>query len=691
MSDREIRMLKGVGPARSAAFARLGITTRRQLLHFYPRDYEDRTKILPLSALENDKVQSFVATVLEPVTVSRVRPGLTLLRTVAGDDRARIRLAFFNQNYVKDLLRPGKTYLFYGKVSRTTYGLEAASPEFTPLSKGEVPEGSIEPIYPLTEGLTRKVVMQAVAQAYALEKDRLQDPLPDTLREELGLMPLAEALWQIHRPESFDLLEKARRRLVFDELFVLALGLLMLKNRRTGQTGAKIYTFPWKEFYAALPFELTGAQKLAIAEAMEDMQSGRLMNRLVQGDVGSGKTMVAAALAYQVARNGRQTALMAPTEILAAQHHQKLAPLFARFGMKAVLLTGRLPAAAKREAREVIEANEADLIIGTHALLSEQVAFPNLGLVICDEQHRFGVAQRAALAAKGSRLDGDTVESSPPHVLVMSATPIPRTLALILYGDLDLSILDERPPGRKDVATYCVGEDMRPRIESFVRKQAALGHQTYIVCPLVDEGDTAELKAATAFAENLQKNVFPDLSVDVLHGKMKSAEKEAVMARFLARETDVLVSTTVVEVGVDNPNATLMIVENAERFGLSQLHQLRGRVGRGDAQSYCILICQSDSETTRQRMDVLCKTNDGFVVAEKDLALRGPGDFFGRRQHGLPGLKLASLAADMAILKEAQTAAENLLDEDPELAQTEHALLASQVAALFDEAKNTLN
>jgi ATP-dependent DNA helicase RecG len=699
MAGRELRMLKGVGPARSEAFARLGILTRRQLLSFYPREYEDRTKILPISALENDKVQAFTATIIEPVTTSRIRPGLTIFRTIAGDERSRIRLTFFNQSFVKNALLPGKTYLFYGKVSRTTYGLEATGPEFTPLAKGETPAGSIVPVYPLTEGLSRKVVMRAVAQAYALEKDRLADPLPEDLRKAYDLMPLSEALWQIHRPDSFELLEKARRRLVFDELFLLSLGLLSLKSRRTCQNGAKITPFAWENFTAALPFSLTNAQKRAIEDAVEDMQSGRLMNRLVQGDVGSGKTMVAAALAYQMGKNGRQTALMAPTEILAAQHYQTLAPLFAKFGMETVLLAGRLPAAVKRAATEAIESGRATLIIGTHALLSEQVIYPNLGLVICDEQHRFGVAQRAALAAKGAQtpqpeysLPPDTpVDQTQPHVLVMSATPIPRTLALILYGDLDLSILDERPPGRKDVETYCVGEDMRRRIEAFVRKQAAQGHQTYIICPLVDESDTGELKAATAFAENLKTKIYPDLTVDVLHGKMKSAEKEAVMARFLAKEIDVLVSTTVIEVGVDNPNASLMIVENAERFGLSQLHQLRGRVGRGEAQSYCILFCQTDNELTRQRMDVLCQTNDGFLVAEKDLALRGPGDFFGRRQHGLPGLKLASLAADMAVLKVAQSSALSLLQEDPELAKEEHILLAKQVSTLFDEAKNALN
>jgi len=550
----------------------------------------------------------------------------------------------------------------------------------------------------------------------------LVETLPEDVLEKYNLARRKFSINNIHNPESFMSLQFARRRLVFEELFYMSLGLMKLRSRRTVQRG-RVFTIPdFAEFFDILQYEPTSAQRRAIGEGASDMASGALVSRLVQGDVGSGKTLVAAALAWMAAKNGSQTAFMAPTEILAAQHFDSLSKLFAPLGVTCALLTGGLPAAEKREARAAASSGAASIVIGTHALLSDPVAFASLGLVICDEQHRFGVNQRYALAAKGEH----------PHVIVMSATPIPRTLGLILYGDLDLSIIDEMPPGRQKIDTFRVGEDIRPRIEAFVRKQVGEGRQAYIICPLVEDSDDGELdgedeagagergaggaggaggkfggkppslegggakhrglqpvgaslKSVTAHAEDLKNRVYKDLRVGLIHGRMKSSEKDHVMSEFAAGMFDILVSTTVVEVGVDNPNASLMIVENADRFGLSQLHQLRGRVGRGPHKSYCILFCEDGNASAVDRMDILCKTNDGFKIAEKDLELRGPGEFFGIRQHGLPGLRLANLVSDMGVLKEAQEAASYILKIDGRLVQLEHREVAKKLLSLFGE------
>ena len=485
----------------------------------------------------------------------------------------------------------------------------------------------------------------------------------------------------IHFPESPEALDIARRRLAFEELFFFAIGLKLLRSRRETVSVEPFQPVDMAPFYNALPFTLTDAQRRCVEEAIADMQSGKPMNRLCQGDVGSGKTMVAAACVYFCVKNGRQAALMAPTELLAEQHYRGLAPLLERLNIRCALLTGSTTAKTKRSVTAQLATGEIDFAIGTHALISGGVAYADLGLVVTDEQHRFGVAQRTALAEKGEH----------PHTLVMSATPIPRTLALILYGDLDVSVIDQLPPGRKPIETYAVTSAYHPRLYAFIRKQVEAGRQVYIVCPMVSENDELpdERKAVTEYAQKLQTEIFPDLKVAFVHGKMKAREKDAVMSAFAAGKTDILVSTTVIEVGVDVPNANLMVVENAERFGLSQLHQLRGRVGRGAHQSYCVLVSDNKNDETRQRLKAMTKTADGFKIAEEDLRLRGPGDFFGLRQHGLPGLQVADLGCDTRLLAEAQSAADGLLAEDPAL--THHPATAERVRKLFQQSENSLN
>ena len=555
--------------------------------------------------------------------------------------------------------------------------------------------GCIVPVYPLTAGITNHLLCTLTQQAVAACAQDMPETLPRGVRLDHELAQAEFSYRNIHFPESFQALELARRRLTFEELFYLSAGLAMLKERRGDVLGCAIPSRPMEEFLARLPFPLTGAQRRVMEEISRDMASGRPMNRLVQGDVGSGKTVVAAYAAWLAAGAGYQSALMAPTEVLAEQHFRSLSALLEPAGVRVGLLTGSITPAGKKKVRQALAAGEIDLIIGTHALLSQGVEFARLGLMVADEQHRFGVAQRAALAAKGDS----------PHVLVMSATPIPRTLALIIYGDLDVSVIDELPPGRTPVETYVVREDKRARMYNFVRRLVGEGRQVYIICPAVEEnaesgmqraewegdGPALDLKAVTTYAKKLQTEVFPDLKVDFLHGKMKPREKETVMAAFAAGETDVLVSTTVIEVGVDVPNAALIIIENAERFGLSQLHQLRGRVGRGKHQSYCVLITNTRSVEAMQRLRTLASTADGFKISEEDLKLRGPGDFFGSRQHGLPQMKLADLAGDMRLLSEAQDSARRLLMADPTLSQPENRPVLERVRTLFAETPDIFN
>ena len=676
----DVRYIKGVGEQKAKALEKLGIRTLQDLISYFPRAYDDRRGIVKIKDLQDGESACVEAMVAATPTLSRIRKGLELVKLRAVDESGTLDITFFNQAYRKTSLIPGETYTFYGKAEGNLLRKTMTNPVVEKEGRREL-TGRIVPIYPLTAGISQLTLIRAMEQGLAACRNLLADPLPDEVRQEHGLCHTGYAYEKIHFPGDEKELADARRRLVFEELFLLAIGLKKLRRRRDGLRCRPFGDTDLSAFYAALPFSLTGAQQRAIGEILGDFASGRPMNRLVQGDVGSGKTMVAAAAMACAVLNGCQAALMAPTEILAEQHYQGLGPLMEKLGISCVLLTGSLTAKQRREALGRLERGEAQVAIGTHALISADVAYHHLGLVVTDEQHRFGVDQRAALSAKGEN----------PHLLVMSATPIPRTLALIIYGDLDVSVIDELPPGRQKIDTFAVTSAYRKRVWEFIRKEVAEGRQAYVICSMVEENDAIpdERKAVTEYAKMLQEQVFPELKVGYVHGRMKAKEKETVMAAFAAGEVHILVSTTVVEVGVDVPNATVMVVEDADRFGLSQLHQLRGRVGRGQHKSYCILISDNRNEETRQRLQVMTKTTDGFKIAEEDLCLRGPGDFFGQRQHGLPALKVADLSCDMALLQEARAAAETLMEQDPALQG--HPLTALRVEQLFAAKGDTLN
>ena len=675
-----ITILKGIGPSKAKQFENLNIFTLGDLICHFPRAYEDRTKLVPIEKLEPDVPACFKAMVMNTPRTAHIRKGLDLTKVQVADTTGRLNLTFFNNKYVSEQLQYGREYIFYGAVSGDFIGYSMTNPVFEALDSAPVTTRRVLPIYPLTAGLSNAAVLKAVRQALAI-CDTPPEIIPEAVRTEFGILGADRAYTAIHEPASMTEAEMAKKRLIFEEFFVFSAGLSLMRASRAEKKAEAYRNLNLKPFLASLPFELTGAQQRAIDEIVEDFGRGAPMNRLVQGDVGSGKTMVAAASAYLTVNNGHQAALMAPTEILAEQHHQSLSRLFEPMGIRTALLTGSLSVKEKRIVREKIAAGEVDLVIGTHALLSDTTTFNDLGLVIADEQHRFGVAQRSKLSAKGHD----------PHLLVMSATPIPRTLALLMYGDLDVSIINELPPGREAVDTFLVGESYRARINAFIRKQVAEGHQCFVVCPAVEENEDLGIKAATVWAETLQKTVFPDLRIALLHGQMKASEKEETMASFARGEADVMVATTVIEVGVDVPNATLMVIEDADRFGLSQLHQLRGRVGRGKAKSYCILTSHNKNQETLQRLKALCKTTDGFKIAEEDLALRGPGDFFGSRQSGLPTFRVANLSYDLQTLKDAQAASAKWIDESGTSDAPEAIALRNRIGELFRRAEGTMN
>ena len=675
-----ITILKGIGPTKAKQFANLNIFTLEDLICHFPRGYEDRTKLVTIEKLEPDVPACFKAMVMNAPRTAHIRKGLDLTKATVADHTGRLTLTFFNQKFTAEQLQYGKEYIFYGAVSGDFIGYNMTSPVFEALDAPPVTTRRILPIYPLTAGLSNASVLKAVRQALQI-CDPPREILPEAVRREHSILSANRAYQAIHEPATMQEAEMAKKRLIFEEFFVFSAGLSLMRASRSAKKTESYVNLDLGGFYAALPFRLTNAQLRTIDEVVADLQRGAPMNRLVQGDVGSGKTMVAAAAAYLAVKNGHQAAMMAPTEILAEQHYKGLSKLLEPLGIRCQLLTGSLTPKQKRERREAIAAGEVDFIIGTHALVSDTTTFRDLSLVITDEQHRFGVGQRSKLGAKGED----------PHVLVMSATPIPRTLALILYGDLDVSILDELPPGREPVDTFLVNESYRPRINAFIRKQVAEGHQVYVVCPAVEENETLNLKAAETWAETLQQTVFPDLRVALLHGQMKGAEKDAVMSAFSKQEADILVATTVIEVGVDVPNASLMVIEDADRFGLSQLHQLRGRVGRGKTKSFCILTSHAKNPETLHRIKAFCKTNDGFKIAEEDLALRGPGDFFGSRQSGLPVFRVANLTCDLATLKQAQQASADWIDREGTADTPEGEALRSRIAGLFQRAQGTMN
>ncbi len=666
-ASTDIRFLKGVGEKRAELLRKKGIDTVGALLRFYPRAYLDWQNITPISECHEGENVCVRAEITSPVKTINIRRGMTLYKFSAADDSGVIEVTLFNRKYLAENLREGRSYLFYGKLG---YGItlrQMSSPEIMPAEYM-----GIEPVYAATEGLSSKTIEKIMKNALVYT-DSMQDAIPDGIRQKNGLCDFKAALKSIHFPLERQALESAKRRLVFEELFVLQTGLLFLKRRRRALAGCTVKENLLDEFKKTLSFKLTGAQERVINECLSDMMSPRPMNRLIQGDVGSGKTAVAAALMYISAGNGFQSALMAPTELLAEQHFKTLCKITENSGIKCALLTGSLTKKQKDEVKAGLKSGEIKVAVGTHALLTDDVEFESLGLVVTDEQHRFGVGQRGRLSSKGNN----------PHTLVMSATPIPRTLGLIIYGDLDISIIDEYPAGRQRIATYCVDSSYNARVYNYIKKFIAEGRQAYIVCPLVDENEALGIKSASEYYEELSENQFKGYTVGLLHGKMKPKDKESVMRRFAAGEIQLLISTTVIEVGIDVPNAALMVIENAERFGLSQLHQLRGRIGRGEYSSACILISDVKSGDTKRRLDVIKNNTDGFKIADEDLKLRGPGDFLGSRQHGLPDMKIADIFADRETLHSAGKEAEELLRRDPMLHDAENAGLRSEITELF--------
>ena len=675
-----VTLLKGVGQARAKQLANLNIFTLEDLICHFPRGYEDRTRLVNIEKLEPDVPACFRAMVMNTPRTAHVRKGLDVTKVSVADTTGRLNLTFFNSQYAAQQLQYGSEYIFYGAVSGDFIGYNMTNPTFEPVDAPAVNTRRVMPIYPLTAGLSNGVLLRLVQQALAI-CDAPAEILPEEVRREYDILPAQQAYTAIHQPKSMEEAEQAKKRLIFEEFFVFSAGLSLMRQNRREKKAEVFENLDLQPFYQELPFSLTGAQRRAVEEILKDFQKGTPMNRLVQGDVGSGKTMVAAAAACCAARNGRQVALMAPTEILAEQHFASLSKLFSPLQISVGLLTGTMSVKEKKFVRQQLEEGTLQVVVGTHALLTDATRFQNLGLVIADEQHRFGVAQRSRLSGKGED----------PHLLVMSATPIPRTLALLMYGDLDVSILEELPPGRETVDTFLVNESYRPRINAFIRKQVSQGNQCFVVCPAVEENQELGVKAAAAWAETLQQTVFPDLRITLLHGQMKGSEKEAAMAAFARGEADVMVATTVIEVGVDVPNATLMVIEDADRFGLSQLHQLRGRVGRGKAKSYCILTSHNRNPETLERLKALCKTTDGFRIAEEDLKLRGPGDFFGSRQSGLPAFRVADLSCDLKTLKDAQGASARWIDTAGTSDTPEARALRQRIGQLFRRWEGTMN
>lgn len=671
--DTPVRYLKGVGPKTAERFEKLGILTLADLLCHYPRRYLDFSRPYSIAEAPLD-TECVVKAEVFAKPAGRILPGgRRMERITAGDDVSSLEVTWFNNPYAAQKLDLGQEYYFQGIVTGGMLRRQMVNPQVR--TGMQIQSAPFEAVYPQTEGLTSSAIGKCVRQLLP-HAELLPDPLPPAMLQKYRLLPKAEAVRAIHCPKTEDEAFSARRRLIYEELLILQLGIGRMKNRGAAATGAPMRPLDPEPFWASLPFSPTGAQRRAVGEILTDMAGDTSMNRLLQGDVGSGKTLVAAAAIWACIRSGYQAALLAPTEILASQHAENLNRLLAPFGMRVALLTGGMKAAVRRTTLTAIREDQADLVVGTHAILSEGVAFARLGLAVVDEQHRFGVRQRGMLAEKAEN----------PHLLVMSATPIPRTLGLLLYGDLDISILDELPPGRKPVKTRCITGKKRRDLYGFLDREIGAGRQVYIVCPAIEDTPDGGLNAVKTYYEDVAKALLPERRVGLMHGKLKPKEKAAVMEDFKEGRLDALVSTTVIEVGVDVPNATVMVIENAERYGLSALHQLRGRVGRGAAESWCFLVSDNAGENVQKRLKFLCSTSDGFAVAQYDLETRGPGDFFGSRQHGLPTLQIADLMNDTRTLHAAQSEAALLLAEDPLLTQPGHALLAQQVQQMFEKA-----
>jgi len=671
--DTPVRYLKGVGPKTAERFEKLGIVTLADLLCHYPRRYIDFSRPYSIAEAPPD-TECVVKAEVFAKPAGRILPGgRRMERITAGDDVSSLEITWFNNPYATQKLELGQEYYFEGIVTGGMLRRQMVNPQVRTAT--QITAAPFEAVYPQTEGLSSTVIAKCIRQLLP-HAELLPDPLPEEMLKKYRLLSKADAVRAIHCPATEEEAFAARRRLIYEELLVLQLGIGRMKNRGSASTGAPMQRLDPAPFWASLPFSPTGAQRRAVDEILTDLSGSTSMNRLLQGDVGSGKTLVAAAAIWACIRSGYQAALLAPTEILAAQHAENLNRMLAPFGMRVALLTGGMKAAARRTTLAAIRSDEADLVVGTHAILSEGVEFARLGLAVVDEQHRFGVRQRGMLAEKAAN----------PHLLVMSATPIPRTLGLLIYGDLDISILDELPPGRKPVKTRCITGKKRRDLYGFLDREIGAGRQVYIVCPAIEDTPDGGLNAVKSYYEDIAKALLPDRRVGLMHGKLKPKEKAAVMDDFKAGRLDALVSTTVIEVGVDVPNATVMVIENAERYGLSALHQLRGRVGRGAAESWCFLVSDNTAESVQKRLRFLCSTSDGFAVAQFDLETRGPGDFFGSRQHGLPTLQIADLMNDTRTLHAAQAEAAALLAADPLLEAPEHSLLAAQVEQMFTRA-----
>ena len=671
--DTPVRYLKGVGPKTAERFEKLGIVTLADLLCHYPRRYIDFSRPYSIAEAPPD-TECVVKAEVFAKPAGRILPGgRRMERITAGDDVSNLEITWFNNPYATQKLELGQEYYFEGIVTGGMLRRQMVNPQVR--TAAQITASPFEAVYPQTEGLSSTVIAKCIRQLLP-HAELLPDPLPEEMLKKYRLLSKADAVRAIHCPATEEEAFAARRRLIYEELLVLQLGIGRMKNRGSASTGAPMQRLDPAPFWASLPFSPTGAQRRAVDEILTDLSGSTSMNRLLQGDVGSGKTLVAAAAIWACIRSGYQAALLAPTEILAAQHAENLNRMLAPFGMRVALLTGGMKAAARRTTLAAIRSDEADLVVGTHAILSEGVEFARLGLAVVDEQHRFGVRQRGMLAEKAAN----------PHLLVMSATPIPRTLGLLIYGDLDISILDELPPGRKPVKTRCITGKKRRDLYGFLDREIGAGRQVYIVCPAIEDTPDGGLNAVKSYYEDIAKALLPDRRVGLMHGKLKPKEKAAVMDDFKAGRLDALVSTTVIEVGVDVPNATVMVIENAERYGLSALHQLRGRVGRGAAESWCFLVSDNTAESVQKRLRFLCSTSDGFAVAQFDLDTRGPGDFFGSRQHGLPTLQIADLMNDTRTLHAAQAEAAALLAADPLLEAPKHSLLAAQVEQMFTKA-----
>ncbi len=653
----DVQFVKGVGPNRVALLNKLNIFTLQDLITYFPREYEDRSKPKKIAETVNGE-----ECLIEGIVTSRIREirtyrkNMTIYKLIVRDETDSCELVWYNQSYLKKMFKMGETYKFYGRINKKIGMTEMLSPVYDIEGKNNN-TGKIIPIYPLTYNLSQNTIRKIIETGLEMAIDKIQESLPEYLLNGYQLMGLKEAISKIHFPNELADFEKARKRLAFEELLTMQLLLLSIKNKYQNEEpgirfGKDVHM---SDVINDLPFKLTKAQTRVLEEIDNDMESDKAMNRLLQGDVGSGKTIVSIIASYKAVKSGYQVAMMAPTSILATQHMENFKNILEKYNIKCELLLGNTSKKKKEDIIKRLENGDIDVIIGTHSLLEENVVFKNLGLVITDEQHRFGVRQRSTIASKGKN----------PDVLVMTATPIPRTLALILYGDLDISIIDELPPNRKKIDTFAVRKSLEERVNNFIKKQVDEGRQAYIVCPLVEENEEIEAKSVLELFEKYKTEVFKEYRVEYLHGKMKPKEKDEIMQKFKDGKIDILISTTVIEVGVDVPNANIMVIENAERFGLAQLHQLRGRVGRGEFKSYCILKYQGNSEMIRKRMQVMQDTNDGFIISEKDLELRGSGEFFGTKQHGIPEFKVANLFEDIKLLKLVQNISIQILQEDP--------------------------